>query len=111
MRVGDFVEKRRSKRLDLSLPMRIKCVSGDGEEKVQEGLTINVNYHGAYIGDINIQGIGPDDSVNISLSVPRDDTRDFPFSRLVGKARVVRVEKEGIALEFNEDISRLFVAN
>lgn len=111
MRGGGFVEKRRSKRLDLSLPMRIKCISGDGKEKVQEGLTININFSGAYVGDINIKGISANDSINISLSVPRDDTRDFPFSRIVGKAKVVRVEKDGIALEFNEDISRLFVAN
>ncbi len=109
MRVGDFLEKRRFKRLDLSLPMRIRRLSGDGKEDVQDGATINISFNGAYVMDIT--NVTPGDKLNISLSVPRDDTRDFPFSRFVGKARVVRVEKDGFALEFNDDIYRLFVAN
>jgi hypothetical protein len=47
----------------------------------------------------------------MSLTVPRDNTRDFPFSRLIGKARIARIEEAGIALEFSEHMSRLFVAN
>ena len=110
MRTSDFVEKRRFKRLDLSLPMKIRCISGDGKEEVQDGVTINVSFNGAYIADINIKNIRPEDKLNISLSVPREETRDFPFSRIVGKAKVIRVEKDGIALEFSEDVYRLFVA-
>ena len=111
MRPGDFVEKRKFKRLDLALPMKIRRTSGDGEEDIQEGVTINVSFNGAYVVNVDVRGIEIKDKLNISLSVPRDDTRDFPFSRLVGKARVIRVEKDGIALEFSEDIYRLFVAS
>ena len=111
MRSGDYVEKRRFKRLDLTLPMSIRCLSANGKEKMQDGITINVSFNGAYVGDIEVENLKPDDKINISLSVPRDDSRDFPFSRLIGKAKVVRVEKDGVALEFNEDIERLFVAN
>lgn len=111
MRSGDFVEKRRFKRLDLSLPMRVRCASGDGKLEVQEGSTLNVSFNGAYVININLKNIKPEDKLNIALSVPRDETRDFPFSRLVGNARVVRVEKDALALEFSEDISRFFVAS
>ena len=111
MRAGDFVEKREFKRLDLSLPMKIRHVSDDGKAQEQDGATVNVSYNGACVVDININSIKPEDELNISLSVPRDDARDFPFSRLVGKARAVRVEKDGVALEFSEDMNRLFVAN
>ena len=111
MRAGDFVEKRTFKRLDLSLPMKIRHVSDSGKEETQDGFTINVSFNGAYVIDINLKGIKAEDKLNISLSVPRDDARDFPFSRLAGKARVVRVEKDGVALEFGEEMNRLFVAN
>lgn len=112
MRSSDFVEKRRFKRLDLSLPAQLKRTKQDEKEEALEGVTINVSYGGAYISDIDIKDpMDANDTLTVSLSVPRDDTRDFPFSRIAGKARVVRVEKEGIALEFNEDINRLFVAS
>ena len=111
MRGVDFNEKRKSRRLDLSIPMSIRHKSDNGKEKTQEGLTINVSYNGAYLVDISLKDINPKDKINISLSVPRDDARDFPFSRVIGKANVVRVDKEGVALEFGDEVSRLFVAN
>jgi len=111
MRTSDFVEKRRSQRLDLSLPANIRHASGSENEKALKGTTIDVSFNGAYLGDINIINIKQEDVVKISISVPRDDARDFPFSRLAGKAKVVRVDDGGIAVDFDEDISRLFVAN
>ena len=111
MRSGDFAEKRRSRRLDLSLPANIRYASADGKEKALKGITINVSFNGAYLSDISLTNVKPEDEINISISVPRDDTRDFPFSRLIGKAKVVRVDNEGVAVDFDEDIARLFVAN
>lgn len=111
MRVGDIVEKRRFKRLDLSLPMRLRHISGTGKEDTIDSITANVSYNGAYVLDIDLKNLKPNDELHMTLSVPRDETRDFPFSRLTGRAKVIRVEEDGIALEFDEDISRLFVAN
>ena len=111
MRASDFVEKRRFKRLGLALPITIRRTSGDGKEEVYDGITINVSFNGACVEEINIPAIKHEDKLNISLSVPRDEARDFPFSRLIGKARVVRVDKDGVALEFMEDMNRLFVAS
>ncbi|MBU4149114.1 MAG: PilZ domain-containing protein [Candidatus Omnitrophica bacterium] len=111
MKTSDFTEKRRSKRLDLSLPVSIRYASGDGKEKSQKGITINVSFNGAYVTDINPANIKLEDKVNISISVPRDEARDFQFSRLVGKAKVARVDDEGVAVDFDEDIYRLCVAN
>ena len=112
MRTSDFVEKRRTKRLDLSLPMKLRRVTEDGKtEEVVEAVTSNVSYNGAYVVDINLKNIKPNEDLHITLSVPKDESRDFPFSRITGKARVVRAEKEAYGLEFSEDVSRLFVAN
>ena len=110
MKGSEFLEKRRFRRLDLSIPMTLKRISSEGKENTITGITNNISYNGTYVREANIKDLKPEDNLHISLSVPRDDTRDFPFSRLTGKARVVRVEKDAVALEFNEDISRLFVA-
>jgi hypothetical protein len=110
MRSGNFVEKRRSKRLDLSLPANIRYASQDKEEAL-EGVTLNVSFNGAYVGNISLKNIQPNETVKICITVPRDETRDFPFSRIIGKARVVRIEKDGVAVDFDDDISRLFAAS
>ncbi len=111
MKASDFVEKRKFKRLDLSLPMKVKRVSSTGKEEVFSGATGDVSYDGVYIVNIKIKNIKPEDSIHISISVPREDARDFPFSRLTGNATVIRVEEDGVAAEFSKDINRLFVAN
>lgn len=111
MKANDFVEKRSFKRLGLSLPMKLRRITEEGKEEIIEAVTSNVSYNGAYVTNIDSKNIKPNDNLQISLSVPRDETRDFPFSRITGKVRVVRVENETCGLEFSADISRLFVAN
>lgn len=111
MRGSDFVEKRRFKRIPMSLPMKLRRVTGSGKEELLEAVTSNVSYNGAYLPDIDIKNIKPNDNLHITLSVPRDESRDFPFSRITGNARVVRAEDDTCAFEFSEDVSRLFVAN
>lgn len=111
MKMGDFIEKRRSKRLGLSLPMKLRRVTEEGKEDAVEGVTSDVSYEGACVINIDLKNIKPNDRLHITLSVPRDEARDFPFSRITGNARVVRAENQACGLEFNEDISRLFVAN
>jgi hypothetical protein len=111
MKASEFIEKRKTKRLGLSLPMKLRRVTGDGKEETIEGVTSDVSYNGAYVINIDLKNIKPNDNLHISISIPRDEARDFPFSRIMGKARVVRAEKESCGLEFSEDISRLFIAN
>lgn len=111
MKAGDFMEKRKAKRFDLSLPITVKHITDEGKEKMLSCQTGNVSYGGAYVLDINIKDLKVNDSLQISLTVPREEARDFPFSRLAGSARVTRVQKDGIGVEFKEDVSRLFIAN
>ena len=111
MRGSDFVEKRRFKRLGLSLPMKLRRIADGGKAEAIDAVTVNVSYNGAYVIDIKLKDLRPHDKLHINLSVPRDDARDFPFSLITGNAEVMRVEKDGVGLEFNKDVSRLFVAN
>lgn len=109
--MSNFTEKRKFKRLDLTVPVRLRQALNNEKEEVGNGTSSNISYSGAYIRDINAGSIMPGDNLNIVISVPRVFTKEFPFSSLIGKARVVRIERDGIALEFNEDIHRLYVAN
>ncbi len=109
MRAGDFIEKRRFKRLDMSLPITLKHVSDDGKENLINGVTSDVSYNGVFVKEVSPANLKPSDNLHISLNIPRDNTRDFPFSRLTGKAKIARIEETGIALEFGEYVSRLFV--
>jgi len=111
MRMSDFIEKRSFKRLGLSLPMKLRRVTEGGKEESTEAFTSNVSYNGACVTNVDLKNIKPKDNLHITLSVPRDEARDFPFSRITGKARVVRAENEMYGLEFSEDISRLLIAN
>lgn len=111
MRESDFMEKRKFKRLDLSLPVKVKLATKENKEGAIEVITSNVSYNGAYIRNIDLTNIKPNDNLHITISVPRDEARDFPFSRISGNARVVRAEKETCAFEFSEEVSRLCIAN
>ncbi|OIO33982.1 MAG: hypothetical protein AUJ70_02050 [Candidatus Omnitrophica bacterium CG1_02_40_15] len=107
----NFTEKRKFKRLALPIPVELRQTLESGKKEVNNGICSNISYSGTYIRNINAGKIMPGDNLNISISIPRIFTQEFPFSSLIGKARVVRVERDGIALEFNEDIHRLYVAN
>jgi len=110
MRGEVFVEKRRARRLNMSFPITLQFDSDTGKEKVREGLTVDISFYGAYVKDVSRNDIKPEDKLNVFLFIPKDDRDEFPFSRFVGKAKVVRVEKDAIAIDFKEDMFRLSVA-
>lgn len=107
----NFTEKRKFKRLKLSLPVQLRQFLNDGKEEVNNGVSSNISYSGVYIKDINAAGMIPGNSLNISILIPRAFAKEFPFSRLIGKAKVIRTEGGSAALEFNKDINRLLIAS
>lgn len=114
-------EKRKDKRLDLSLPIQAKRAREGPEAPFRGGVTRNVSVGGVCFEVSSWREIKLGDVVTISISVPREFSHIFPFSRLAGKARVVRIEemapdefyeaeRQGIALEFGSDFVMLRVA-
>ena len=97
--------------MDLSLPIKLRRITEEGKKEAIETITSNVSYNGAYVIDRDLKNIKPNDKLHMTLSVSRDEARDFPFSRITGIAKVIRVEKEGCALEFSEHISRFCAAS
>lgn len=106
-------ERRRHRRVDLPLLMEGRR-QGDGREVFERATTTDISVGGLSLKTSGFQGIRVDDVISLSVSIPAQLADKFPFSRIAGKARVVRVEKalpqestslkQAIALEFAPDV-------
>lgn len=115
-------ERRSHERLDIVLPIEVRRRGKEiaGEMIFEEAKTVNLSFGGVYFKTSFRKPIDLGEDVSVSISVPREKLRFFPFSRLVGRARIIRVEdlpgnaldplaKQGIALEFS-DLTTLVAA-
>jgi hypothetical protein len=108
------VDRRRYPRHSLCFPLKLReWESPDGE--YDQTITENISFGGAYLRTLKKVKVG--DKMHVMICVPEDMVKQFPFTRLVGESRVVRVEEpdeaggetqgRNIALEFGRDIIRL----
>ena len=114
------IDRRRGRRTDMEAQLLIRRVK-EGSRSLQEeqNMAKNVSLHGVYFETHGQQdAYTVDDMVIASLSIPESRTRDFPFSLLAGRGRVVRVEelsgaesdvskRFGVALEFCDNLTAL----
>ncbi len=114
------VERRRGRRVNLNAPLLIRRVGASQPESFAQALTKEVSLTGLYFEH---ETEGPseyqmNDVVVASVSVSDPQRREFPFSRLAGRGRIVRVDsladgktgarkRFGIALEFGSDVTAL----
>lgn len=111
------VERRRGRRVNLQAPMLVRRPDGHPAEAGEEHAIGNVSLAGAYF-----ETERPDYAVNdvliTSIAIPEAERRNFPFTRLAGRGRVVRVQelapegsgpgkRFGVALEFGHDVTAL----
>lgn len=110
-------ERRRGRRVNIQAPVRIRSLAGQ-QIPFREELTKDISLAGVYFETEQVDGYLVNDVVMASVSVPQQDTREFPFTRLAGRSRVVRVnelpaepsagrKRVGIALEFGDDLTAL----
>lgn len=108
-------ERRRHQRIDMNLPVQAKRLISPEDAGFKEAVTRNISLGGAYFttSDFNL---APQEEIVVSISVPKERTRLFPFSRLAGRAKVIRVEQfgqqrwQGVALQFADDMTYLSAA-
>ena len=115
------IDRRRHRRIDLAVPILARR-NYDGQTSVfKEGVAKNLSLAGVYFTTVGWKELTKDEVMTISVSVPPEKVRNFPFSRLAGRGRVVRVDElarvasegpalYGIALEFGEDLTVLTAA-
>lgn len=104
-------EHRKERRFELNLSVLIKRPMPE-EETFTEVISKNISRGGLYF-TASEWDIEPQEEVIVSVSVPKEKTKIFPFSRLAGRAKVVRVEQfgqqrwQGVALQFSDDLTYL----
>ena len=110
-------ERRRHRRVPLSVHVLAKRMGADERGVFESGETKDVSLAGVYFTTPAWQDVRPQEVLTVSVSVPREQSRDFPFSRLAGRGRVVRVDavsgetpeerRLGLAVEFADDLTVL----
>ena len=114
------VERRRGRRMSFEAPLLIRHLSAEESHPFKERVTKNVSLAGVYfeceIGDATPYAV--DHVVVTSVLIPEPQRRQFPFTRLAGRGRVVRVtefphgtagtsRRVGVAVEFGDDVLAL----
>lgn len=111
------IERRRGRRMALEAPLLIRRMGDEASQTLQEA-TKNVGLAGVYFETHAGNPYTVNEVVMTSVAVPEPQRRFFPFTRLTGRGRVVRVTElppqspagpiqYGVALEFGDDLTAL----
>ena len=113
-------DRRRQHRVRLSVPVLFNKSEAWGEERFSShnGRSKDLSTGGVYLTTSEGEAVSPGELLRVSIAVPRDARRAFPFSRIVGSCRVLRVEvvssaqgvEKGLALAFCGGDLQLFGA-
>jgi hypothetical protein len=111
-------ERRRGRRANVTAALTIRRPGSSETQSFNEHPIENISLAGVYFETEQHDAFRVDDVVLASVSIPESDRREFPFTRVAGRSRVVRVrelppkdaegrKRFGIALEFGHDITAL----
>ena len=112
------VERRRGRRVELEAPVLIHRAEAHEPENGPEQITKNVSLSGLYFETDQTDGYHLNETLTASIAIDESQRREFPFTRLVGQTRIVRVnelvssneqgkKQFGVALEFGKDVMAL----
>ena len=111
-------ERRRGRRANVQAALTIRRHGAAETEPLKERLIENISLAGVYFETEDHEPFRVNDVVLASVSIPESNRREFPFTRLAGRSRVVRVselpsktagggKRFGVALEFGDNITAL----
>ena len=117
MPVGS-IERRRGRRVSLQAPLLIRRIGAREPESFKEETVSNISLAGVYFETEQPDSYAPNEIVIASVSVPEAQRREFPFTRLAGRSRVVWIKalpqrgpesrkRFGVAIEFGQDVTAL----
>ncbi|MDP3722724.1 MAG: hypothetical protein Q8R91_04410 [Candidatus Omnitrophota bacterium] len=91
-----FGERRGQRRIQLSAPMEFGKGSGGKGELIyfSSGHSLDVSTSGVRMVTNEPGPFTPGEILAVSIEIPWETRRVFPFSRIVGFGRVLRVEEE-----------------
>ena len=108
-------ERRRGRRVPMQASVLLRFLD---EQPPSEHAIRNVSLAGVYFETDQPGALAPNAQVIASISIPETERRAFPFTRLAGRGRVVRMDelpaqdgssprRYGVALEFGKDLTAL----
>jgi len=108
------IERRRSRRVILQAPLVIRR-GPHQREPTKPLVTKDIGLAGLYFEAGTDERFTVNEVLTASLSVPEPHRREFPFTRVVGRGRVVRVHRlqdeaeprVGVAIEFGDEVTAL----
>lgn len=111
-------DRRRGRRVQLEAPLLIRPLRHDGAMPFKAQVIGNISLAGVYFEADAVDAYQVNDVVIASVSIPETQRRLFPFTRVAGRSRVVRVtplpdlpagnlKRTGVALEFSDDVTAL----
>ena len=112
------VERRQGRRVELEAPLMIRRSAQDDPQGFTKVASKNVSMRGVYFEMGDGDSYAPHDVLTVSVSIPPSRTHLFPFIRIAGYGRVVRIDpasppgsqaapSRGVALEFDRDVTVL----
>ena len=105
--------------MNLQAPLLIRRADTREPQPFREHMTQNISLAGVYFEAEDADTCAVNEVVIASVSIPEPQRRTFPFTRLAGRSRVVRVKefpsetaaggrkRFGVALEFGNDLTAL----
>ena len=107
-------DRRSRQRIALAVPVHLgRAAIGEVEGvAAATGETANLSTGGVYLITDAVGPFEPGDMLRISIEIPQESRRAFPFSRITGPCQVVRTQqfpsadpdaRWGLALEFCQD--------
>ena len=110
------VERRRGRRVGVQASLTLRR-DAPGSQPAGSHTTKNLSLTGVYFEAADRPALSVNEMVTAGVEVPEAERRRFPFTRLSGKGRVVRIQpleehdpvrtRYGIALEFGDDVTAL----
>ena len=116
------LERRQFRRAELDVPVTIRSLTPEGSASEPiVGQVKDISLAGMYCTVIKPAPVASGDTITCSISIPADHAKQFPFTRIAGKGRVLRVEgghrhtseasganeRAGLAIAFSPDITAL----
>ena len=104
-------DRRRWPRVPMSVPVHVSRTGDGGAVTQRQTQSVDLSTGGVYVMTEGDEAFAPGDILKVSVSVPWQARYLFPFSRIVGSCRVVRVDEVpesqgmrcGAALAFSEE--------
>ena len=106
-------DRRQRRRIKLAVPVRVCRVTAEqgAPSSYYTGLSTDLSPGGVYVTTREGECVVPGEVLTVSIAIPWEARRAFPFSHIMGSSRVIRVEpietaegnQTGLALAFCGD--------